>query len=127
MFWKSFFHLSKKDTSYIPNMNSDPLPSIPPIQIHTEGAAQLLHSIQAYKANGPNNLPAHFIKEIANKITPVLTIIFQAYLDPGSLPAIWKTAVVVPTYIFLRRKRNLTHATTGQYYSSAFAQRSWNT
>ena len=82
----------------MPNMNSDPLPSIPPIQIHTERVAQLSHNIQEHKANGPDNLPACFLKEVADKIAPALTIIFQASLDQGSLPAIWKTAVVVPIF-----------------------------
>ena len=79
-------------------MNSDPLPSIPPIQIHTEGVAQLLHNIQEHEANGPDNLPAHFLKEVADEIAPALTIIFQASLDQESLPAIWKTATVVPIF-----------------------------
>ena len=55
---------------------------------------QLLCNIQAHKASGPDNLPALFLEEMANEIAPVLTIIFQALLDQGSLPAIWKTAAV---------------------------------
>ena len=66
--------------------------------IHNEGVAQLLLSIQPHKASGPDNLPACFLKEVANKIAPVLTIVFQASLDQGNLPDIWKTAAVVPIY-----------------------------
>ena len=32
------------------------------------------------------------------KIAPVLTIVFQASLDQGHLPNIWRTAAVVPIY-----------------------------
>ena len=65
---------------------------------HLEGVIHLLCNIQAHKASGPDNLPAHFLKEMANKIAPVLTIIFQASLDQGSLSAIWKTVAVVPIF-----------------------------
>ena len=88
----------QEDESYLPSMNGDPFPSISPIQIHVEGVAQLLQNIQTHKACGPDNLPAHFLKEVANEIAPALTIIFQASLDQGSLPVIWKTAAVVPIF-----------------------------
>ena len=40
------------------------------------------------------DLPARLLKEIASKIAPVLTVIFQASLDQGNLPNIWKTAAI---------------------------------
>ena len=82
----------------MPNMHSDTLPNISRIQIYVEKVIQLLHNIQAHRASGPDNLPARFLKEVANKIAPVLTIIFQASLDQGCLPAIWKTAAIVPIF-----------------------------
>jgi len=79
-------------------MNGSPLPDVSPITIHHEGAAQLLLNIQPNKASGPDNLPARFLKEVANQIAPVLSVVFQASLDQGCLPDIWKTAAVVPIY-----------------------------
>ena len=82
-------------------MHSDTLPNISRIQIHVEGVIQLLHNInniQAHRASGPDNLPARFLKEVANEIAPVWTIIFQASLGQGCLPAIWKTAATVPIF-----------------------------
>ena len=79
-------------------MNGVPLPNISPIQIHVKGVAHLLSSIQVHKASGPDNLPARFLKEVANEIALALAIIFQASLDQGSLPDIWKTAAVVPIH-----------------------------
>ena len=58
-------------------MNGTPLPDILPIQIHVEGVVHLLSNIQAHKASGPDNLPTHFLKVVANQITPTLAIIFQ--------------------------------------------------
>ena len=63
-----------------------------------KGVAHLLSNIQAHKDSGPDNLPACFLKEVANQIAPTLAIIFQASLDQESLPDIWKTAAVVPIY-----------------------------
>ena len=73
--------------------NADPTPSIPPIQIHVDGIYQLLsniHRIQQRKASGPDNLPARILKEVAYEISPALSLIFQASLDQGALPSIWK-------------------------------------
>ena len=55
-------------------------------QLHTERIVQLLQNIQAHKTSGPNNLPACFLKGVANEIAFVLTIISQTTLDQRSLP-----------------------------------------
>ena len=65
-----------------------------------------MQNIRPHKANGPNYLPAHFLKEVANEIAPVLTIIFQASLDQESLPAIWKTAAVAIVPILKKGKKS---------------------
>ena len=86
------------NTSHLPEVNDIPLPSISPLTVHVEGVAQLLTNIQPHKASGPDNLPARFLKEVAYEIAPVLSIVFQASLDQGHLPNIWRTAAVVPIY-----------------------------
>lgn len=95
---------TNEDTSYIPCMEGDPLPCIDPIQVHSEGVAELLSSIDPSKAHGPDNLPAHFLKEVnvSSEIASALTLIFQASLaiDQGTLPEVWnlKQATVVPIF-----------------------------
>ena len=74
------------------------------ITVHIEGEAQLLTNIHPHKASGLDNLPAQFLKEVANEIAPVLTVAFQASLDQGHLPNIWRTAAVAP--IFKKGNRN---------------------
>jgi len=59
------------NTSILPDVNDSPLPSVSPISVHIEGVAQLLSNIQSQKASGPDNLPARFLKEVANKIALV--------------------------------------------------------
>jgi len=87
---------TQDDPSDIPTLEGEPFPEIHPIHIHPEGVSQLLHNLKPYKAAGPDNLPSYFLKEVANEIVPSLCLIFQASLDQGVLPNIWKRASVVP-------------------------------
>ena len=82
----------------VPVLEGDPLPEIPPICIQADGVAQLLLNLKSHKATGPDNFPSYFLKEVANEIAPALSLIFQASLNQGSLPDIWKSALVVPVY-----------------------------
>ena len=68
------------------------------IQVHSEGVAELLSNIDSGKAYGPDNLPARFLKEVGSEIASALTLIFQASLDQGTLPEVWKQATVVPVF-----------------------------
>ena len=58
----------------------------------------LLFNIIPGKSHGPDNLPAHFLKEVSLEIAPALTLIFQASLDQGTLPEVWRQAIVVPVF-----------------------------
>ena len=59
---------------------------------------KLLSNIDPSKAHGPDNLLARFLKEVRCEIAPTLTLIFQASLDQGTLPEVWKQATVVPVF-----------------------------
>jgi len=89
---------TNEDTSNIPTMDGEPLPCIDAILIHVEGIAELLRNIDPNKANGPDQLPARFLKEVSLEIAPALTLIFQASLDQSKLPEVWKEALVVPVF-----------------------------
>jgi len=96
--------------SHIPDLNGDPLPSIPQLMVHTNGVVQLLSNLKVNKATGPDNLSPHFLQETAYEIAPILALIFQASLDQGILPRIRKSAAVVP--VFKKGSRSV----TGQYH-----------
>ena len=87
-----------EDTSNVPSMEGDPLPCIDAIQVYSEGVAELLSNINPGKSHGPDNLPAHFLKEVSLEIAPVLTLIFQASLDQGTLPEVWRQAIIVSVF-----------------------------
>ena len=89
---------TQEDTTNVPVLEGNPLPEISPIHIHSDGVSQLLHNLKPHKAAGPDNLPSYFLKEVANEISPALSIIFQASLNQGAIPDIWKSALIVPVY-----------------------------
>ena len=113
------------NTSNIPLSEGDPFPEISPIQINTDGVAQLLLNLKTHKATGPDNLPSYFLKEVANEIAPALSLIFQASLNQGALPDIWKTVLVVP--ILFKKVIRRTLEIIVQYHSPVSAQKSLNT
>ena len=87
-----------ENNSNVPSIEGDPLPCIDAIQVHSEGVAELLSNINPGKSHGPDNLPAHFLKEVSLEIAAALTLIFQVSLDQGTLPVIWRQAIVVPVF-----------------------------
>ena len=86
---------TNEDTSHILSIEGDPLPCIDAIQVHSEGVAS---NIDPSKAHGPDNLPACFLREVSCEIAPTLALIFQASLDQGTLPEVWKQATVAPIF-----------------------------
>ena len=76
-------------------MEGAPLPCIDAIQVHSEGVAELLSNIKPGKSHGLDNLSARFLKGVSFEIASALTLIFQALLDQGTLPEVWRQAIVV--------------------------------
>ena len=63
-----------------------PYPDMNLITIHTNGVAKMLRHIKAHKATGPDEIPARLLKEAADKLDPMLTTIFQASCNQGTVP-----------------------------------------
>ena len=99
---------------------------MPFIQIYPQGIQHLLNNLDVIKSGGPDKLPARFLKEVAAEVAPALSIIYQASLDQGVLPAVWKTATIVPIYKKGSRSaavitdRSLFHVFVQRYYSILF-------
>ena len=94
------FHsvFTQEDMSSIPNMTKGHLPTMPGFKIHQTGVQKLLANLKPNKATGPDDIPPRILKETAEEITPILTLIFQRSIDTGSLPTDWKKANVSPIY-----------------------------
>ena len=85
-------------------MSCNSYPDSPPIRVTHEGVSRLLSNLHPNKAAGPDKLPSRFLKQFANDLTPMLTLIYQASLDQGSVPEDWK-ALVTP--VFKKHDRSL--------------------
>jgi hypothetical protein len=51
---------------------------------------------------GPDLIPTQFLRELAPIIAPMLTTLFQASINEGTIPPEWKEANVVPTLLWIR-------------------------
>ena len=73
-------------------------PVLDSVDITEPGVTKLLHALQPGKAPGPDGITTTILKELAEVISPILTIIFQSSLDTGILPSDWKDANVTPVF-----------------------------
>ena len=68
------------------------------MSVTMDGVCSLLDNLDPYKSTGLDNIPTQLLKETAQQMAPILTLIFQASLDQGILPSDWKAANVTPVY-----------------------------
>ena len=71
---------------------------LPDITVCETGVRKLLEAVKPHKATGPDAIPARLLKDYAAEIAPVLTFIYQASLDQGTVLVDWKHAWVIPVY-----------------------------
>ena len=69
-----------------------------PITICSNGILKLLNNLKPGKANGPDGIPARFLRDFVTFLTPSLTLLFQASLNQHKLPSDWKHARIVPIF-----------------------------
>ena len=79
-------------------MPPNQFPVLDSVDITEPGVTKLLHALQPGKALGPDGITTTILKELAEVISPILTIIFQSSLDTGILPSDWKDANVTPVF-----------------------------
>ena len=82
---------------------------MPDINIHVNGVAKLLRGLRAHKATGPDEVPAHLLKEAADQLAPSLTTVFRASYNQSTTPVEWRSANIVPIF----KKGN--HASAANY------------
>ena len=89
---------SGETTDNIRPMGDNTYPSMPDITVTPKGVMKLLNGLQIHKATGPDGISTRLLKELAEELTPVFTIFFQASLNQGVLPSEWRNADVVPIF-----------------------------
>jgi hypothetical protein len=86
------------NTTNIPALEGDQYPDIPRLSIDVHGMHKLLTQLKVSKASGPDGLPNRVLKELANQLAPVLTILFQQSIETNILPEDWRNANVTPIF-----------------------------
>ena len=86
-----------EDTTDMPDLTHTPFPDMDTIVIHENGVAKMLRNNKPHKATGPE-IPARLLKEAADQLAPILTLIFQASYNQGTVPTAWRQADVVPVF-----------------------------
>jgi len=81
--FSSVFTRENQSTPYI--MNQSPYPEMPAIHV-SNGVFKLLNQLNQHKANGPDNIPAVFLKLCASELAKMLTFIIQQSLGKQTLP-----------------------------------------
>lgn len=94
---------TREGTSSIPSPTGEPCQSMPEITVTREGVTKLLNKINPKKACGPDMIPARILKDMADELSPLLTVIFQRSFKCGTVPDDWKSANV--TVIFKKGDR----------------------
>lgn len=94
--FKSAF--TAEDTTSMPNKGPSPYPTMPDITINNNGLIKILKSLNTHKATGPDNIPAYFLNNLSEEISPFLTKFFQKSINNGEIPNDWKQANVVPIF-----------------------------
>ncbi len=82
----------------IPDKGPSPHSTLPKFDIGCEGVHKLLRNLKPHKAQGPDEINARILKDMADQIAPILTTLFDKSLKTGETPQDWKKANVTPIY-----------------------------
>ncbi|XP_070184747.1 uncharacterized protein [Littorina saxatilis] len=67
-----------------------------PIIITTDEVRSTFKKVKARSAAGPDNITGRRLRECGDSLAPVYRELFQRSLDEHSIPAIWKSSILVP-------------------------------
>ena len=63
-----------------------PYPDLPLFTTNIDDVTTLLKQVDPYKATGPDGIPSRLLKEVANELSPSITLVFNGSLQQGKLP-----------------------------------------
>ena len=86
------------DDQKTPEIKSPRASDMDGVIITTGGVKKLLDDLNAYKANGPDGIPARMLKETSNEITEAMTLLFKASLTQTDIPDAWRELLISPLF-----------------------------
>jgi hypothetical protein len=66
-----------ENTTNMPSKGNSPFKPMKDIKIGEKGVEKALNRLNPSKATGPDKVPVRILKETANIITPILTVLFR--------------------------------------------------
>ena len=82
----------------LPEIGASTAAVIDTIHVSCKDVTKLLRNLKSHTATGPDGIPIWLLKEAAAEIAPAVTHLFQASLNQGKVPLLWKEALVVPVF-----------------------------
>ena len=80
------------------SMNEADYSELSKIHISEEGARKLLKELNPNKACGPDGISPRVLKELADEVAPILTLLFRTSIDTGTVPEDWRSANITPVF-----------------------------
>ena len=96
--FKSVFMPPQSPDAEKPTSTGLKTPLISGLVITVKGVEQLLAGLNVKKASGPDNISCKLLRELSTEPAPILTTIYQHYLETSSIPVDWATAFVSPVF-----------------------------
>ena len=87
------------------------------IEITSLGILNLLKNLNVHKASGPDGISPKVLKELAEDIAPMLSLIFKKSYNTAEVPTDWLMLLLSTKWATKMRL-----VTTGQYRSHVFMQ-----
>jgi hypothetical protein len=61
-------------------------------------SSKLLKNLNLTKAIGPEKISPHFLKEVHDESSPMISDLFQSSVNTGNVPTDWRAAIVTPVF-----------------------------
>jgi hypothetical protein len=71
------------------------------MSLRSVSADEVFQSIKRIKSNyvqGPDGIPAFFVKDCASVLSQPMSILFNICMKTGTFPEIWKISKILPTH-----------------------------
>ena len=90
-----FSMFTKADNCFVPAMGTSLFPEASDIILTEAVVKKLLWQLRIHTAPGRDQLQTRVLKDGADELTPVITLLFQASVNQHIIPEEWKKATIV--------------------------------
>jgi len=95
---EQYSNVFTRDDGVIPEFNLQTNNILREVKFTAEEVKSVLRNLPDKVSNTPDNIPAFFLKRVADNIADFLAKLFTLSMRIGNIPRIWKTAIVCPIF-----------------------------